>query len=360
MKNTSKMVKSLAGGCITLLLFVGVATIVTPSSQVEAARIIFFGLDNNATGMFPLSSHPNADAARAAFLANLIAGTLGLQDFDGLATGPLTPTLGFPPSGATASFTSLSTDGSSIISGVTPLLQFAVSGSQCLLTTTAEDNQFFSLTFSSPQRAFGFYATDPSDYFGSAAPSGTPPLRLLLEGSGGSTLLDVLPGVDVSTVRDGSVIFFGVIETSNPFTKITLVNPVTGLGAIGTDGICVDDITIGPVIEITVAIDIKPGSSPNSVNPKSKGVIPVAILTTDTFDAATVDPNTVTFGPNGAAPVHSALENVDGDGDTDLILHFNTQATGIQCGDTSASLTGETFSGQTIHGSDSINTVGCK
>ena len=90
--------------------------------------------------------------------------------------------------------------------------------------------------------------------------------------------------------------------------------------------------------------------------------IPVAILTTDTFDATTVDPTTVLFGATGTetAPVHAALEDVDGDGDTDMILHFNTQDTDIVCGDTSASLTGETVSGQEIEGSDSIKTVGCR
>jgi hypothetical protein len=113
---------------------------------------------------------------------------------------------------------------------------------------------------------------------------------------------------------------------------------------------------------IPVTIDIKPGSFPNSINPKSQGKIPVAILTTGTFDATTVDPTTVLFGPTGteAAPVQSAQEDVDGDGDTDMILHFNTQGTGIKCGDTSASLTGQTFSEQAIKGSDSIQTVGCK
>ncbi|GAG49200.1 unnamed protein product, partial [marine sediment metagenome] len=34
---------------------------------------------------------------------------------------------------------------------------------------------------------------------------------------------------------------------------------------------------------IEVAIDIKPGSDPNPINPMSKGVIPVAILGSDTF-----------------------------------------------------------------------------
>jgi len=113
---------------------------------------------------------------------------------------------------------------------------------------------------------------------------------------------------------------------------------------------------------VEVAIDIKPGSFPNSINPRSEGVIPVAILTTDTFDATTVDETTVLFGATGtqATPVHFALEDVDGDGDTDMILHFNTQDTGIVCGDTSASLTGETFDGQMIEGSDSVKTAGCK
>jgi hypothetical protein len=111
-----------------------------------------------------------------------------------------------------------------------------------------------------------------------------------------------------------------------------------------------------------VSIDIKPGGFPNSINPKNKGVIPVAILTTDTFDATTVDPTTVRFGRSGteAAVVQSALEDVNSDGRPDLILHFRTQETGIKCGDTSASLTGHTTSGQAIQGSDAIVTVGCK
>lgn len=112
----------------------------------------------------------------------------------------------------------------------------------------------------------------------------------------------------------------------------------------------------------TVPIDIKPGSFPNSVNPNSRGLIPVAILTTDSFDASTVDPTTVRFGRTGteAAPVHFALDDVNGDGYTDMILHFDTQSTGVVCGDTAASLEGKRFSGQAIKGSDSINTVGCK
>ncbi|MBN1274252.1 MAG: hypothetical protein JXB26_18470 [Candidatus Aminicenantes bacterium] len=115
-----------------------------------------------------------------------------------------------------------------------------------------------------------------------------------------------------------------------------------------------------PVIDVDV--DIKPGSTQNSINPRSKGKIPVAILTTEDFQANTVDVNEVRFGKTGieAAPVHYALKDVDGDGDLDLILHFKTQETGIQCGDTQAFLTGRTIDGKFIEGSDSVRTVGCK
>jgi YVTN family beta-propeller protein len=113
---------------------------------------------------------------------------------------------------------------------------------------------------------------------------------------------------------------------------------------------------------IHVDIDIKPGSDPAPIDPKSNGRIPVAILTTDTFDATTVDPSTVRFGANGTEvpAVQSALEDVNSDGRTDMILQFNTQGTGIACGDTSALLTGETQSRQAITGTDAIQTVGCK
>lgn len=115
---------------------------------------------------------------------------------------------------------------------------------------------------------------------------------------------------------------------------------------------------------IEVEIDIKPGSDPNSINPDSRGVIPVAILTTSTavgepvtFDATTVDPATVGFGPAKVGAVHFALEDVDGDGDIDVILHFKAQETGIQAGDTEVTLTGTTDDGIPIQGTDTVNTV---
>jgi hypothetical protein len=117
---------------------------------------------------------------------------------------------------------------------------------------------------------------------------------------------------------------------------------------------------IGPDV-IDVVTDIKPGDDPNDINLESKGNIPVAILTTEEFDAQLVDPMTVRFGPGEASESHQSwhVKDVDEDGDLDLLLHFKTQETGIQCGDTEATLTGATFEGEAITGSDSINTVHC-
>lgn len=111
------------------------------------------------------------------------------------------------------------------------------------------------------------------------------------------------------------------------------------------------------ITEVEITIDIKPGSFPNSINLKSKGVIPVAILTTEGFDASTVDPAAVRFGPDEASPVQWALEDVDNDGDIDMILHFKTQETGINPGDTEATLTGETMGGADFVATDSVRTV---
>ncbi len=80
------------------------------------------------------------------------------------------------------------------------------------------------------------------------------------------------------------------------------------------------------------------------------------------FGITQVDPGSVSFGPGGAVEAHSTghLEDVDHDGDLDLLLHFRTQDSGIACSDTNVTLTGQTFVGSSITGSALIRTVGCR
>ncbi len=138
---------------------------------------------------------------------------------------------------------------------------------------------------------------------------------------------------------------------------------------LGASGTCSEDPGVFATgtcsvtrIRTSVNIDIKPGSDPNSINPFSRGKIPVTILKTETFDAIQIDPLTVEFGPGRATESHgrSHVKDINQDGDVDLVLHFNTQDTGIQCGDTEASLTGETWAGDPITGTDAIRTVKCR
>lgn len=115
------------------------------------------------------------------------------------------------------------------------------------------------------------------------------------------------------------------------------------------------------VCVLTVALDIKPGRAENPINPKSNGVIPAAILSENSFDASSVDQASVRFGPKQALALgRGQLKDVNGDGLLDLLLHFRTQDAGIQCGEDSVSIIGQTVNGISIQGSDSIRTVGCK
>ncbi len=106
---------------------------------------------------------------------------------------------------------------------------------------------------------------------------------------------------------------------------------------------------------LLIDIDIKPGSDPNSINSKSMGLVPVAILSSANFDATSVDVGTVKFGPGQAAPVHSGhLEDVNGDGLLDMVVHFVQKDTGLSSGDAEAVLIGFTFGGLEFCGMDAV------
>jgi hypothetical protein len=111
-----------------------------------------------------------------------------------------------------------------------------------------------------------------------------------------------------------------------------------------------------------IQVDIKPSSDPNSINCNAVDeIITVAILTTEGFDATIVDHTTVTF--EGASEIHVDKktgepkrheENVDKDKDVDLVFHFVFGDTSLNCGSTEGTLTGVTYDGLPIIGTDAV------
>ncbi len=117
----------------------------------------------------------------------------------------------------------------------------------------------------------------------------------------------------------------GCISTGNPC-------------AAGT--VCNEEKDSCEVKEITVKMDIKPGSCPNPLNLKSKGVLPVAILGSKDFNVKDIDPATIMLSregiPGGVAPIRYNYADVAtpfegelcdcnrlyGDGYKDLTLKF--------------------------------------
>jgi hypothetical protein len=111
---------------------------------------------------------------------------------------------------------------------------------------------------------------------------------------------------------------------------------------------------------VPLAIDIKPGETPNSINSTSTGNIPVAILSTDSFNApARIAPTSLTFGRTGdeRSFLFCHQDDANGDGLVDLICHFDTGSAGFRAGDQRGNLKGQTSDGVPVVGSDVVRIV---
>ncbi|WP_346027393.1 GDSL-type esterase/lipase family protein [Arthrobacter parietis] len=105
-----------------------------------------------------------------------------------------------------------------------------------------------------------------------------------------------------------------------------------------------------------IPVDVVPGSSTNPINLRSKGVTPIALVSSVTYDAMTVAPTTLLVGP-GEAKVRETQargEDVNGDGLLDQIVHVRTQDLGLSTDSTQLCLGGTLNNGRAVSSCDSI------
>ena len=144
---------------------------------------------------------------------------------------------------------------------------------------------------------------------------------------------------------------------------VTLSACSADVEAEGTSVACLvlADSVIPTGVEVT--IDIRPGSERNPVNPKSNGVLPVAILSSATFDATQADPGTIYLegvpvsSPSGKGKFQACEEDIDGDGLTDLKVKIDVELLDLAVPTGTATLVGETFAGEPFWGMDTYTIV---
>ena len=162
------------------------------------------------------------------------------------------------------------------------------------------------------------------------------------------------------------------VAAATPVNVTTIATPsapglLTGRAEVttaSTDPDLADNVATTDVeVFRSVTIDVSPGNPGNEINLR-RGSVTVAIITTATFDATTVDPVSVCFGDadtpasRACAEQHGSghIEDVNSDGQPDVLLHFAVGDTGIDLGDTAACLIARTRDGVGLYGCDAIVT----
>jgi hypothetical protein len=189
----------------------------------------------------------------------------------------------------------------------------------------------------------------------------------LAVGSNNSSAISVVLGEEGGGMReiDESPLHVTVGVTQSIVTGDLNGDGLVDLAAVDFQGdrVAVFLHTPPPVLEVD--IDLLPGSDDNVIRLGSQGSLPVAVLTTDAFDATTVDPASVRVA--GAPPRLDAkgdpdchFEDVDRDHRDDLLCKIDKAAVQLHPGDTVAVLEATTLDGKAVRGQDAVRVLAGK
>jgi hypothetical protein len=112
-----------------------------------------------------------------------------------------------------------------------------------------------------------------------------------------------------------------------------------------------------------VSIEVKPGNRNDwaPINPKARGRVPVALLSSDSFDAMAVDISTLTFGASGdedsLSHCNKTGKDVNGDGKLDRLCHFYNQQAGFSKDSLEGIVRGRTVLGTVFEGRGFLKVV---
>ena len=204
------------------------------------------------------------------------------------------------------------------------------------------------------------------------------------QGDAGETLDIQIDGLntkfqqDVTRVTVSGLDISVIAVTVLSETSLVATIEIGAAAALGFRDIFVDTVgSTGAIIngfevlgsESLIAIDFKPGSAQNPVNLGANGFEPLAVLTTSladgderNFDASLVDAQSLELEgalarEKGQSGNFGSLEDIDNDGDLDLVVHFPVEDLMLSLDDTMVFLQGQTVGGISIMGTDRVTVV---
>jgi polyhydroxybutyrate depolymerase len=219
-------------------------------------------------------------------------------------------------------------------------------------------------TLPRPMTVVVFYGTEDSGYPGSFY--NTIDRLVAFNGTDINPVMDIWPATedDVTSVTrfaydggiyDTEVVFYRVEDGGHTWPGKYQYASLLSVG-LTTQHIDATELIWEHLSRHTLPLQVSVDVQPDTIIVDRPGVLPVAILSSASFDATQINPATVRLGPVEARPLRASITDADGDGIPDLMLHFNVRGLGLTVGDTSLDLTGYSRVDGAVQGSAAIET----